>query len=1733
MVYVLNQNRVIINKAVAILIAILFVFSTYFTSNGANVPADSTYILNDGKEVNHITLTRDENTILEAVVSSSIHTDNDTKYQWQIRGDEWANIDNMTDKECYVSIGLLENMLSKDTAEIRFVIIPKNGGCIESNAVKVTVTDPENPVSLSEPSKLSNDKEKTEYINTDKSITAISSDAAKAKKVSAPPEENSASILSESNNIEDDTEDDTEDGSDEENPVTEYAAITINYVYADQKQDNNEYAQAFTSYRARISKGTAFDDTIKSPTIVGYLPFADPDSDDHPLNQVHISFDEGELQGDITYTVYYRPTLVNYTSRYYLQNIYDDQYSEKTDAAFHGQGYTGSYPPEEVVKRQFEGFTALYYEPETIAADGSTEFECYYERNYYLIDFDNNGGYGVDPIYVRYGANVVVPNPVKAGYIFAGWDANDDGVADEIPSTMPAESLQYKAIWRTTDTSFNVVFWYENADDDDYSYVGSVVVPAVSAAVVSPESYANLNFPGRDATHFTFNEAKTGNDPVIVEGDGSTTLHVYFKRNKYTVKFMATGVCRLPEHSHSSACIGCGLEEHTHSSACIGCGLEEHAHGNSCYTATGGTVATSSSPILLTPTYVKTTSSGFEVYKSRIGNTYYLKKADGKYYQISSYKSTFDYALTCTKPEHTHDATCNRCNKVEHHHSDTCYSCGEVAHTHNSNCRSATRQNCVYYINAKYDADITNVWNDSIIKTDYLDNGYVWKSSATNNYYSFLEKMPGQDLTMTATSWSGDLYTWYYYLELEPDMDTSGLTLRNEGGKTYYLYHTTTVKGSGINLTYDEDYFPITGYTQRDSSVPSFDNSKKAYLYYTINHGDLKYYNYSEFLISEQQSNLAYHKVLAPYEITKEQMESDYYPDNLEPGAYEFNGWYTTPECVPGTEFDWAHAKMPDGDVVVYANWKPVSHNITFYENYDDLINGTNPFYGPITVEHRKKLDSTQYITPAREDYTFVGWFYFDDNNKKRFAPDTMEISRDMDLFAEWNSSMVAEYKVTYECEGQKIAPDTEGYSTVGRTKTFGAKGGLNMYDGFQEGYFPIVSSHSILMKPESNLNEFTFEYIYLSSVGYQVRYVDKTTGLEIASRKNASTSSAVVTEKFKPIVGYIPESYYLRKAVSADEEQNVLTFYYIPDATHGMYNVKHMLQNLDGSYSEYSTVEGIGDLNQTVSVDAYNDISGYSYSRAEIKSYTSETASTTRTSTTSTVSGNVTQYGLEITMYYDRETYPYLIRYMEFGNDSNKLQASEFEASELYGTKVTRTAPRTIEKDGVNYTLIGEETRTLTVKEDHQASSATEAEGNLSRNFINYYYTPEELYVFYVPVCPKLPDANFGGVTLESEDARNTIGSEAYAQSDFTFKGWFTMDEDGKYIPVDPNLVTNNKIVPGRLTENTTFYAVFVPKKITLTIENEIDSSDDSEMIDYEAVFTSLEESQTYSYKIHTDTGEQEYSFTADANGNATVNFSLLDGEKAIFSVEKGTYYNINEPANDYKASFEVTEGANHTKTDSKANENERTSLSTGQEKLLGTTVYHFLNEEVNKPAALSITKRVKGLLGNRMENFQYVAAFKDLKANTEYQYSVQNRNGVLNVQSFETDVNGTATLSVELSAGEKITFLIAEGCGYSLTEQACNHIASYDAYTTVDRIFIGHNENSHDNLSLTTGNQVLDESTDYIFTNTRNLATITGTQKIALGIKLLLTLGLIGFLLCKIRITRKRRAYFGEQID
>lgn len=1083
--------------------------------------------------------------------------------------------------------------------------------------------------------------------------------------------------------------------ADAEDVSTEKFSILINYVFGDGEQ-------AASSWSATLAAGTDYIATVKSPEIVGYTP-----------DQAEVQVNVTDIAEDKTITVTYSPALVNYTVKHYQQNLNDDNYTLVKEES--KQGYTES-PVGEGQEKDYTGFYSLLYDTTTaIAADGSTEVEIYYDRYYYLMTFDLDGGYGVEPIYARYGAPVSVGEPTKAGYSFGGWKDSDSGTVYQVASfpysTMPAKKTEFIAQWTAGTTTFMVVFWYENANDDGYTTVGNVQVPnAVPGSEVSSAAYRNASFENRDDDNFTYNANKA--ETVTVAGDGSTVLNVYFTRNQYTLTFVGDLII-------------CGYVEH------------EHSHDECC---------------------TKT-----------------------------------DWHLNCNY---------DKC-PVGYEHEHTYGGWGTAS--------CYDEDETILTVTAKYDSDISYVWTTDPIKS-MLDDGYVFQSSVTSKYYSFLEKMPDQDITMTATLWSGNTYKWYYYLEVLPGADTTGLAIREDGGRTYYLYDDTTVNGSGLSLTYDEDYYPITGFTQRDTTVPNF-NNREAYLYYTRNSYDLSFVNYGT-PVSGAGGTFLYQA-----DISNKYFEPQY-PSTLEAGAYVFDGWYTSP-FFGDTKFEFTttdengvvtKATMPAYDRTLYARWVPVKHNVNIYltsaMNADDKIGETQ------VVAHREFAVEPE--EPDNGAYTFVGWFYMDGSTEKAFDF-SMPVTQDLNLYAKWSSNTLMEYTIHYElADGTKIGEDTVGSALAGSTKTFEAKTGDDLFEGYQSGYFPTTNSHSLTIDIEEPAkNEFTFIYVPKEKLPYKVMYLEYDgdyvydgTENALSPEKRAETRDAVITETFVPITGYMPDAYQKRLILSADESQNVIIFWYVKDDVHAPVQVIHYIQNAEGEgytvYQESTDLNGL--IGKTYST-AVLTITGYDYDHATANGNAVEAEN-------GKVTGTVTNSGLKLELYYNRELHPYEFKFLEQG--SNEVLADSVTGTARYGSQVSKNA-----KNIPGYTLVSPDAQAITIqREDGDAAV---------KNVRIFYYTEQEVTINYEVVGP----AGCGAVSPESETLKvrtgEAVGSTATASTNiYKFVGWYDNETcEGEALSTDEKYVPTKEAAELWI-DGTTYYAKFEYNLTKMTITKQLTKASD-----------------------------------------------------------------------------------------------------------------------------------------------------------------------------------------------------------------------------------------------------------------------------------------------------------------
>ena len=329
-------------------------------------------------------------------------------YRWQIRvGDQWANIVGDTESEMVLTYAKLQNALSGNAAVVRCALT-RAGETVYTAEATVTV-DP-------------NVETETTTVTEQIPVTSYYQPSA----VSRAKELNEGVMAA----------------NDGPEPTT--FTIIINYVFEDK-------TQASPSWSANVAVGTTYVQDIQNPVVVGYAP-------KEPV--VHVNASE-----NTTYNVVYYPAEVEFTVKHYQQNVSNDEYTlADTETK---TGFTESTVGGDLATTYTGFYSLLYDATTTIAADGSTEVEIYYDRYYYLMNFDLDGGYGVEPIYARFGAPIIVDTPTKPGYTFEGWDKT-------IPTTMPAKNETYAANWKASDsTNGTVVIWGEDADDEEYNEIKS------------------------------------------------------------------------------------------------------------------------------------------------------------------------------------------------------------------------------------------------------------------------------------------------------------------------------------------------------------------------------------------------------------------------------------------------------------------------------------------------------------------------------------------------------------------------------------------------------------------------------------------------------------------------------------------------------------------------------------------------------------------------------------------------------------------------------------------------------------------------------------------------------------------------------------------------------------------------------------------------------------------------------------------------------------------------------------------------------------------------------------------------------------------------------------------------------------------------------------------------------------------------------------------------------------
>lgn len=930
----------------------------------------------------------------------------------------------------------------------------------------------------------------------------------------------------------------------------ETVTVTVNYVY---RSNNAMVAQPYT---AQIEKGAAFQKTLQIPQLFNYSVPTDEAvglgegielSKDEASGRVTLIFALDAVDKDVTVTLYYVAGTAKYTVYHYYQNLENDDYAQDPKVV-ELTGDIDAYT--QAVANNKHGYRCKGVPQTTIAADGSTKVEIYYDREFYTVIFDVNGGInGPEPIYAKYGTTFAakdIKEPRREGYTFLGWQPELEG------TVTITDNVTYTAQWlpEKGQADYTIVIWGQNANDDEYSHLDSY------------EAWGNV-----------------GNE---ITWDENTLI----------------------SHVHTDDCwvqLTCGKETHTHTEACLAC---SHTHGLTCYGLKAN--ASSVSPNNDVEWWNKSKpETYFEQLGLEDGYLYYndenaiLDSADkyylrynGRYYSINAtvfnklkgtevgkttdgtsgypdyyYKYSIDPAgISCT---HTHDSTCYSCGKEEHKHGTGCgkLTCG-LSDTPKRYMRDIRPDDALWKYERSdtvtVDADRSTVLNVYFVRREFTLS--FRKASSNSDDYGTIKARWGKNIadeydaivkTAGSSFWSekrdaGEPWTNYigvmpqrnivYYRYMPNGSGSSTMTYYGEDlNGMYQMIFSLTFAGTNYSVS-DEDRYEFEGFTYdhgSENNAPC-DGAK---FYYRRNSYTLNFYSASNSETDRTES-VKYQNPLGQYDY-----DPTAKPSGVEPDAI-FVGWYLNPERT-GERFDLAAHTMPSHDIALYAKWVNGLYTVRTYT--DDTMQTLYTYDGYTGVQENieKYTLATAPTAPQKDGYTFVGWFYRDGDTEKIFSF-TMPITRNYDLYPKFSQPMAVGYTVHYYKEGttEPVASDETRSVQIGTTVTEKAKMGTQLDllpEDQRSRYYPTNTGTSEIIHRSGQ--EITFYYKEAASMQYMVHYQDAN-GNDLLDPVPKTTEYSTVTEEYVPIPNYAPRQYSITQDLSSDEEQNKIIFIYDPTLT-------------------------------------------------------------------------------------------------------------------------------------------------------------------------------------------------------------------------------------------------------------------------------------------------------------------------------------------------------------------------------------------------------------------------------------------------------------------------------------------------------------------------------------------------------------------------------------------------------
>lgn len=675
----------------------------------------------------------------------------------------------------------------------------------------------------------------------------------------------------------------------------------------------------------------------------------------------------------------------------------------------------------------------------------------------YWITFESNGGSYVAPAFYAKDTAAAAPTdgPTKPGYTFDGWYTDEDLKTPASFGSITASTTLYAKWTAGTETKYTVIHFWENANDDGYSFKESETKTGATGGTTNATAKI---YPGFTAQTITQQDIK---------GDGSTIVSVKYKRNEYEVKFYDRLGWREYTGKRITAKYGANIADKWPGGTWYVSAEDSVAQANLTVMPLGGknfygTISTGDKP---TYYYVEalpneSTSSELSYKLDHIDywpSTWRVTKDDQ--YEITGF--TFDHGTPIGQ----------KLNNAKFYYTRNSYDIVFV----NNGAKEKT-------VSRKFEqsiADVNYTPTAPVGKEGYIFAGWYDNEPGEGTAYVFNGKtMPAQTITLYA-KWVAPTYTVTVY-------DQNDNFLRK-----FTVSQGETVIGKMPAVTVGEDE-TFLGWVQDSPNGNPFTLTTEIHRDYSLY---AKVGSTAKYTVT-YDGNGGTGSVTDTEKYAKG-AEATVMSNSFRNGDMVFLGWNTAADGKGETYYPNGIVEIT-GDVTLYAQWgdKASTVQLTYKANGGkeaDIVRNN--------LLNNEQVTLLGADTFTRTGYRFTGWNTQADGEGTSFAADASarvddNLGSGNVLYAQWTPNTDTTYKVefyyqnddgSYPSTASKTEPrtgttdttvsvtDTDKADKENGKYTFDANNANNILSG------PVAADGSLVLKLYFKLNQFqlTINYVY------------------------------------------------------------------------------------------------------------------------------------------------------------------------------------------------------------------------------------------------------------------------------------------------------------------------------------------------------------------------------------------------------------------------------------------------------------------------------------------------------------------------------------------------------------------------------------------------------------------------------------------------------------------------------